>query len=104
MCNLRGDKTGFAFSITQLPNYSITNFASVSLIGVGRRIGIHWGDAVTVDDEDQNDQYQDKSKRAQREVLARFGPFCGFHSHRVLDAFQIKKGGRLKKQLSLLNC
>lgn len=56
-----------------------------------------------MDEEDQNDENQDKSKRAQREVLAGFGPFCGFHSHRTLDAFQIKKGSRLKRRLSLLN-
>jgi len=56
-----------------------------------------------VDEKNQNDQNQDKRKCAQREVLAWFGPFCGFHSHRTLDAFQIKKGSRLKKQLFLLN-
>jgi len=56
-----------------------------------------------VDEEDQNDQNHDKSKRAQREVLARFAPFCGFHSHRILDAFQSRKDSRLKKHLALLN-
>lgn len=90
-------------TITRLPNYPFTKSASVPLVGVGGRVGIDRGNAITVDEEDQNDENQDKSKRAQREVLAGFAPFCRFHSHRILDAFQIRKGSRLKKHLSLLN-